>query len=93
MESMPIYEYRCGACGERSEELASADSAAPACPRCGAETERLFSAQATPFDIVRTPGAMRKQERRNAELQARAKARLKARRRQIRRSRSGGGGG
>jgi len=93
MDSVPMYEYRCGACGERFEELRSADAAAPACPRCGAETERAFSAQAAPFDIVRTPGAMRKQERRNAELQARAKARFKARRQQIRRTRSGGGDG
>jgi putative FmdB family regulatory protein len=90
---MPIYEYRCRDCGERFEELTAADAADPACPRCGGETERLLSAQAAPFDIVRTPAAMRKQERRNAELQAGAKARFKARREQIRRARAGGGDG
>ena len=93
MASMPIYEYRCRVCGERFEELTSADAAAPACPRCGADAERLLSAQALPFDLVRTPAATRKQERRNADLRARAKARFKARREQIRRARSGDGGG
>jgi putative FmdB family regulatory protein len=93
MASMPIYEYRCGSCGERFEELTAADAAAPACRRCGAETERLLSAQAAPFGIVRSPGTMRKQEQRNAALQARAKARFKARRRQASRARSGGGDG
>jgi putative FmdB family regulatory protein len=90
---MPIYEYRCGDCGERFEELAAAGAPAPACPRCGAEAERVLSAQAAPFGIVRTPGAMRRQERRNAALQARTKARLKALRERIRRARSGGGDG
>jgi putative FmdB family regulatory protein len=90
---MPIYEYRCGNCGERFEELTAADAAAPTCPRCGGETERLLSAQAAPFDIVRSPGAMRKQEQRNAGLQARSRARFKSRRGQIRRSPSGGGDG
>jgi putative FmdB family regulatory protein len=90
---MPIYEYRCGNCGERFEELTAADAGAPTCPRCGGETERLLSAQAAPFDIVRSPGAMRKQEQRNAALQARSRARFKSRRGQIRRSQSGGGDG
>jgi putative FmdB family regulatory protein len=91
---MPIYEYRCEACGERFEELVSADAAPPACPRCGAEeTGRLLSAQAAPFDIVRTPAAMRKQERKNARLHERAKADFKARRRRAGEARSGDGSG
>jgi putative FmdB family regulatory protein len=90
---MPIYEYRCEACGERFEELVPADAPAPACPRCGAErAKRLMSAQAAPFDIVRSPGAMRKQERKNAQLHARTKADFKARRRKVRETRSGRGG-
>lgn len=42
---MPIFEYRCTACGERYETLVSrADRATPHCPRCGAaRAERLFS--------------------------------------------------
>ena len=42
---MPIFEYRCTACGERYEALVSrADRATPHCPRCGAaRAERLIS--------------------------------------------------
>jgi len=39
---MPIYEYRCTACGERfsrqeSIEEHGADRPLPACPKCGAQ--------------------------------------------------------
>jgi len=46
---MPIYEYRCSACGKRSSALlASYASADPACPHCGkAELKRLVSTFAT----------------------------------------------
>ena len=42
---MPIYEYRCGACGERYEEyLSTSTKPAPPCPACGsAKVERLLS--------------------------------------------------
>jgi len=40
---MPIYEYRCQACGGRYEALvARSDCAVPHCPRCGAaRAERM----------------------------------------------------
>ncbi len=46
---MPIYEYRCSACGKRSSSLlASYSSPDPACPHCGkAELKRLVSTFAT----------------------------------------------
>lgn len=46
---MPIYEYRCAACGKRSSALLASYSAAdPACPHCGkAELKRLVSTFAT----------------------------------------------
>ena len=46
---MPIYEYRCSACGKRSSALlASYSSPDPACPHCGkAELKRLVSTFAT----------------------------------------------
>lgn len=46
---MPIYEYRCGACGKRSSSLLpSYSSPDPACPHCGkAELKRLVSSFAT----------------------------------------------
>lgn len=44
---MPLYEFRCKACGERFDELARTP-AAVACPRCGSEElERLYSSFAT----------------------------------------------
>lgn len=46
---MPIYEYRCDACGKRSSSLLSSYSSPdPACPHCGKhELRRLVSTFAT----------------------------------------------
>lgn len=41
---MPIYEYRCPACGMRGSKLQKmSDTSAVACPRCNAEMARLVS--------------------------------------------------
>lgn len=41
---MPIYEYRCGACGERVEVLVRSSLTTPQCPACGSPlTDKLFS--------------------------------------------------
>ena len=32
---MPIYEYRCGTCGDRVEVLVRSLAATPRCPDCG----------------------------------------------------------
>jgi putative FmdB family regulatory protein len=45
---MPIYDYRCAACGRRSSHFflsfSAAASAAPTCPHCGsAQLDRLVS--------------------------------------------------
>ena len=47
---MPIYEFECGKCGNRFEELlGSAAAPAPACPSCGAaRARRLLSSVAPP---------------------------------------------
>jgi len=47
---MPIYEYRCDACGERFEKLRRMQDSdqGVACPRCASEEiERLLSSFAT----------------------------------------------
>ena len=46
---MPLYEYRCEACGKRSSALVPSWSAPdPACPHCGEERlRRLVSTFAT----------------------------------------------
>lgn len=35
---MPMYEYRCGGCGEDFEELVRSDDERVECPECGAST-------------------------------------------------------
>ena len=41
---MPMFEYRCEACGAQFEEIVTGDRK-PECPECGApEVEKLFSA-------------------------------------------------
>jgi putative FmdB family regulatory protein len=85
-----MYEFLCSRCGDRFEELVEPGTESVACHSCGAErTRRVYSAQQGPFRIVRTPAEMRKQERRNAQLQDRAKRRFSAERA---RGRRGGGG-
>jgi putative FmdB family regulatory protein len=39
---VPIYEFECGACGERFEELVPAGEDAP-CPACGGAGRRVYS--------------------------------------------------
>ena len=78
---VPIYEFECAACGERFEALVDAGAASVACRTCGAEeTQRVLSSPAAPMHLVKTPGEARKQERKNAQLRARAKADFKAKR-------------
>jgi putative FmdB family regulatory protein len=64
---MPIYEFECGDCGARFEELVAAGQAA-ACSACGSErTRRLFSEVAPPSRQPRgaavRSGESRRQER------------------------------
>ena len=42
---MPIYEFRCGSCGRKVEELRPLGTANEPmrCPDCGAAMERVFS--------------------------------------------------
>jgi len=43
---MPLYEFKCAACGHRFDELVRVDELPP-CPRCGnAAPERQFSTSA-----------------------------------------------
>jgi putative FmdB family regulatory protein len=41
---MPLYDYRCPACGEQFEARHSFTAPAPACPHCGtAEPQRIIT--------------------------------------------------
>lgn len=47
---MPLYEYECLKCGKRMEILQRMDeSPLAACPECGGEVKKLFSAPAFQF--------------------------------------------
>ena len=47
---MPLYEYRCTSCGERTEVLQHLGEAPlRECPRCGGALEKLISAPALQF--------------------------------------------
>jgi putative FmdB family regulatory protein len=90
---MPIYEFRCEECGTAFEELVKSGGSATACPGCGSErVKRVFSAQAAPFGLVKTPAAARRQERRNAQLRKETKVRFKEARRRARERRGAGDG-
>lgn len=78
---MPIYEFRCDACGERFEELVEPGTVEVPCRGCDAPAGRVLSAPAPPLHLVKPPGELRKQERRNAQLRERTKADFKGRRR------------
>jgi putative FmdB family regulatory protein len=84
-QPVPIYEFRCGACGERFEALVDVGTEAVECRRCGSpDTRRLLSAQAAPMRLAKPAGARRKQERANEKLRATTKDRFKEARRRAR---------
>lgn len=45
---MPIYEYECGKCGHKFEQLQEMSAGAPVCPKCKGGVKKLLSA-ATPL--------------------------------------------
>lgn len=51
---MPIYEFECGNCGERFEELAAAGTESAACPGCGTDGARR---RLSSFGLTRQPTA------------------------------------
>ncbi len=45
---MPIFEYRCRACGEQVEKISSNPLEEVPCPACGQPAKRVLSVFATP---------------------------------------------
>lgn len=89
-----MYEFDCKACGERFEDLVPAGTEATECRLCGAsDTHRVLSAPGAPWKLVKTVGAARRQEARNAKLHADTKARFSETRRKAREAKKGGGSG
>jgi putative FmdB family regulatory protein len=90
---MPIYEFRCGACGTGFEALVDAGTETVACAECGASASRVYSPPARSPRLVKTRREARKQERANEKLRASAKARFKAARARARAQLGGRGDG
>jgi putative FmdB family regulatory protein len=89
---MPMYEFDCDACGERFEDLVAVGTESTECRLCGASgTHRVLSTPGAPWKLVKTPGAAKQQEARNAKLHASTKAQFKETRRQAREAKKGGG--
>jgi putative FmdB family regulatory protein len=77
---VPIYDFRCGSCGERFEALVAADAPAPSCPACGADcSQRLVSQIAPPHKFGLRGGDAR---RSNAQRSAREEQRREQRKQQ-----------
>ena len=51
---MPIFEYRCSACGDEFEHLVLNSSPVPGCPLCGSENiEKMMSTSSVSTEQVR----------------------------------------
>ncbi|HEX4669941.1 MAG TPA: zinc ribbon domain-containing protein [Solirubrobacterales bacterium] len=79
---MPIYEFECGECGARFEELVAAGAADIVCAECGsAQTRRLMSSVSPPGRQPRgapvRSGESRRREREAARVDRIAESRKK----------------
>jgi putative FmdB family regulatory protein len=89
---MPIYEFECGSCGERFEELVSAGTERVTCRACGAEgAERRLSS----FALSRQPTAGQRRRMEDARGTSRdgARQRFKQGLAKARERKPGGGTG
>jgi len=88
---MPMYEFDCESCGERFEDLVPAGTQTTECRLCGSgDTQRVLSAHGAPWKLVKSVGAARAQEVRNAKLHAETKAHFKETRKKAREAKKGG---
>jgi putative FmdB family regulatory protein len=87
MGQMPLYDFRCRACGDQFEALV-ASTAQPPCPVCGApDPERLLGSFAGPFTVGMRGAAAK---RSNATRRAREEQRQEGFARQREERRQGG---
>ena len=77
---MPLYDFRCNACGERFEARLAHDASA-SCPPCGApDAERLLSRVAGPFTVgLRGVAAKRSDAKRRVREEQRSERRERRR--------------
>jgi putative FmdB family regulatory protein len=67
---VPIYEFECGECGARFEELIAAEAPAPACPGCGAAGARRLLSSVSPPGRQPRGAAVRSDESRRRQREA-----------------------
>jgi putative FmdB family regulatory protein len=73
MRAMPIYEFECGQCGSRFEELVKSGTSAPACPSCeSSRTRRRLSPVSPPGRVPRGAKARDSESRRRERVAARS---------------------
>ena len=82
---MPVYEFQCGSCGHRFEELVGSHVGTEvedvSCPECGSsEVERLLSNSYTPIHRQMTPNQRRRLEQARGTDRGGAKDRFKRQR-------------
>lgn len=81
MQQVPIYEFACGDCGERFEELCGAGEL-PACPRCGGSgATRVLSGVSPPGRLPRGAKVKSSDSRRSEREAARGERIAEARKR------------
>ncbi len=67
---MPIYEFQCGQCSCRFEELMDSADVAPACPSCGSTQTRRLLSPVSPSGRVPRGAKVRDSESRRREREA-----------------------
>ncbi len=73
---MPIYEFECGSCGERFEELTGVDAPVPACSVCGSTDVRRLISPVSPPSHQPRGAAVRSDDGRRREREAAHRERL-----------------
>lgn len=75
---MPLYEYQCTQCGERSEILQKiSDPPYAHCPKCGGDVKKLHSSPAIQFKgsgFYKTDYASKKPESSSSESKSESKS-------------------
>jgi putative FmdB family regulatory protein len=67
---MPIYEFECGQCGSRFEELVKSGASAPVCPSCESSRTRRRLSPVSPPGRVPRGAKVRDSESRRREREA-----------------------
>jgi putative FmdB family regulatory protein len=73
---MPIYEFECGECGARFEELVAGEADSVVCEACGSARVRRLISNVSPPGRQPRGGAVRSEESRRREREAARRERI-----------------